>query len=197
MWRHHPQARRLRELAAELGEVRLVRGAFSFPLHEPGNIRLAADLDGGALMDVGCYCVSGARFLLGEPEQVTAHSRDEAVDVRFVGTMRFAGGALATFDCGFDMAFRDELEVVATEGSLFLDDPWHSRTPVIERRALDGGVENVEIDPADAYGCELVDFARACASEAEHPFGREDALGQARTIAALYEAAGSGRAVSP
>jgi predicted dehydrogenase len=197
MWRHHPQALRLRELAGELGELRLVRSAFSFSLGEPGNIRLAADLDGGALMDVGCYCVSGARFLLGEPEQVTAHSRDEAVDVRFVATMRFASGALAHFDCGFDMPPRDELEVVGSEGSLFLDDPWHSRTSVIERRAPDGGVEEVRIEEGDAYGCELVDFARACAGEAQHPFGRDDALGQARVIAALYEAAGSGRAVSP
>jgi predicted dehydrogenase len=197
MWRHHPQAQRLRELAGELGELRLVRSAFSFSLHDPENIRLAADLDGGALMDVGCYCVSGARFLLGEPEQVTAHSRDQAVDVRFVATMRFASGALAHFDCGFDMPPRDELEVVGSEGSLFLDDPWHSRNAVIEHHTADGNVTEVKPERADAYGCELVDFARACAGEAEHPFGREDALGQARVIAALYEAAGSGRAVSP
>lgn len=197
MWRHHPQALRLRELAGELGELRLVRSAFSFPLGDPGDIRLAADLDGGALMDVGCYCVSAARFLLGEPAEVTAQSRDETVDVRFVATMRFQSGALAHFDCGFDMPGRDELEVVGTEGSLFLDDPWHSRTPVIERHALDESVEDVGIERADPYGCELVDFARACAGEAQHPFGRDDAVGQARTIAALYEAAGSGRAVSP
>ena len=198
MWRHHPQALRLRELAGELGELRLVRGAFSFPLvGDPGNIRLAADLEGGALMDVGCYCVSDVRFLLGEPAEVLAHSREETVDVRFAATMRFDSGALAHFDCGFDMPFRDELEVVGAEGSLFLDDPWHSRTPVIERRALDGGVENVEVEAADPYGCELVDFARACAGEAEHPFGRQDAVSQARTIAALYDSAGSGRAVSP
>jgi predicted dehydrogenase len=197
MWRHHPQALRLRELAGELGELRLVRGAFSFSLSEPENIRLAADLDGGALMDVGCYCVSGARFLLGEPEQVTAHSHGDTVDIRFVGTMSFQSGALAVFDCGFDMPPRDELELIGSEGSLFLDDPWHSRTPVIERRAPDGAIEDVEIEKADAYGCELVDFARACAGEADHPFGRQDAVAQARAIAALYEAADSGRAVSP
>ena len=197
MWRHHPQALRLRELAGELGELRLVRSAFSFSLDEPENIRLAADLDGGALMDVGCYCVSGARFLLGEPEVVTAQSKDDAVDVRFVATMSFESGALAHFDCGFDMPPRDELEVVGSEGSLFLDDPWHSRTSVIERRALDGDVEEMRIEDGDAYGCELVDFARACAGEALHPFGRDDAVAQARVIAALYEAADSGRAVSP
>ena len=129
MWRHHPQALRLRELAGELGELRLVRGAFSFSARASRRTSAwRADLDGGALMDVGCYCVSGARFLLGEPEQVTAHSRDGDVDVRFVATMSFPSGALAHFDCGFDMPPRDELEVVGAEGSLFLDDPWHSRT---------------------------------------------------------------------
>ena len=191
MWRHHPQARRLRELAAELGELRLVRGAFSFPLDRAGDVRLAADLDGGALMDVGCYCVSAARLLLGEPEAATAHSVGAAVDMRMVGALRFPGGALAHFDCGFDLPFRDELEVVGADGALFLDDPWHSRAPAIEVRRQDGSVEREEVEDADPYGCQLEDFARACAGEAEPEFGRADAVGQARAIAALYEAAGA------
>jgi D-xylose 1-dehydrogenase (NADP+, D-xylono-1,5-lactone-forming) len=196
MWRHHPQARRLRELAAELGEIRLVRGAFSFALGQPGNVRWSAELDGGALMDVGCYCVSGARLLLGEPTEVSGHCTGEEVDARFVGTMRFENGALAHFDCGFDLTMRDELEVVGEGQALFLDDPWHSVEPVIEVRDGQGGVERVEVDRANPYACELEDFARACAGEEEPEFGREDAVGQARAIAALYEAAGSGRAVS-
>ena len=68
--------------------------------------------------------------------------------------------------------------------------------PVIEVRSADGTVSTVEVEEADPYGCELEDFARACAREIEHPFGRADAVGQARTIAALYEAADSGRAVA-
>ena len=159
-------------------------------------MRWDAALDGGALMDVGCYCVSGARFLLGEPTRVTAETVGGEVDARVVATMAFASGALAHFDCGFDLSFRDELEVVGERGALFLDDPWHSRRAVIEVRAADGTVSSVEVDEADPYGCELEDFARACAGEAEHPFGRADSLGQARAIAALYEAADSGRAVA-
>jgi D-xylose 1-dehydrogenase (NADP+, D-xylono-1,5-lactone-forming) len=196
MWRHTPQARKLRELAGGLGEIRLVRAAFSFPLPIEENVRWAADLDGGALMDVGCYCVSGARFLLGEPLEVTAHSFGDAVDARMVATMRFDGGALAHFDCGFDLAFRDELEVVSGSGALFVDDPWHSRRTGIEVGDADGERTPVAVPEADPYGCELDDFARACAGEIEHPFGRADAVGQARAIAALYEAADSGRAVS-
>jgi predicted dehydrogenase len=196
MWRHTPQAAKLRELAGELGELRLVRCAFSFPLAAEENVRWAADLDGGALMDVGCYCVSGARFLLGEPELVTAQSLDGGVDSRMVATMSFPGGALAHFDCGFDLAFRDELEVVSGSGGLLVDDPWHSRRTGIEVSDADGGRSAVAVPEADPYACELEDFARACAGEIEHPFGRDDAVGQARAIAALYEAADSGRAVS-
>ena len=47
-------------------------------MREPGNVRLAPDLDGGALMDVGCYCVNGSRFLAGEPESVFGTSVTEA-----------------------------------------------------------------------------------------------------------------------
>jgi len=197
MWRHTPQAQRLRRLAAGLGEIRLVRSSFSFPLPLGENVRWDAALDGGALMDVGCYCVSGARFLLGEPAEVTAQAFRNGVDARMVATMRFASGALAHFDCGFDLAFRDELEVVSTSGGLFVDDPWHSRRTGIEVRDADGEATPVAVAEADPYGCELEDFALACAGEIEHPFGRADALGQARVIAALYEAADSGRAVAP
>jgi D-xylose 1-dehydrogenase (NADP+, D-xylono-1,5-lactone-forming) len=196
MWRHTPQARRLRELAADLGEIRLVRTSFSFPLPVEENVRWDAGLDGGALMDVGCYCVSGARFLLGEPAEVTAQAFGDGVDARMVGTMSFASGALAHFDCGFDLAFRDELEVVSTSGALFVDDPWHSRRTGIEVSDADGETTPVAVPEADPYGCELEDFARACAGKIEHPFGRADAVGQARAIAALYEAADSGRAVA-
>jgi predicted dehydrogenase len=158
-------------------------------------VRLSGALDGGALMDVGCYCVSAARLVLGEPVAVTAQQIGEEVDVRFTGTLAFAGGELAHFDCGFDMAERSELEVVGERGSLWLGDPFHSRAAVIEVRGADGD-ERVVCEPADPYACELRDFA-AAAGGAEQAFGRADAVGQARAIAALYEAAASGRSVAP
>jgi D-xylose 1-dehydrogenase (NADP+, D-xylono-1,5-lactone-forming) len=76
MYRHNPQTVRLKELVDEgaVGRVRLVRAVFSFPVQGERNIRLLADLDGGALTDVGCYCVSGARLLCGEPDVVSAEA---------------------------------------------------------------------------------------------------------------------------
>ncbi len=203
MWRHHPQARRLRELVRDraVGPVRLIRASFSFDLFgmdRPDDVRLQAELDGGGLMDVGCYCVSAMRFLAGEPERVSGRQITRSgVDVRFTGTLAFPGGALGVFDCGLDMVAQASLEVVGEAGSLYLADPWHSRTPGIELRRPDGSVERIEIEPADPYACELEDFAAAVRGERPHPFGREDAVGQARTIAALYRAAEFGADAVP
>ncbi len=60
MYRHHPQTARLAELVAggAIGELRVIRTAFSYSLYDAENIRLRTDVDGGALMDVGCYCIS-------------------------------------------------------------------------------------------------------------------------------------------
>jgi predicted dehydrogenase len=198
MWRHHPQARRLVALlrASAVGEVRLVRAAFSFTSVRPGDVRLQAALDGGALMDVGCYCVSALRLVLGEPDAVSGRQvlGGDGVDVRFAGTMAFPGGALGSFDCGLDGFRRAELEVVGTEGALFLPDPWTARAPVIEVRRHEG-VERIEIEAADAYACELLDLAAAVQGERPPLFGREDAVGQARVIASLYSSAASGSEV--
>jgi predicted dehydrogenase len=199
MYRHNPQTAKIRELVAggAIGALRLVRAAFSFGLDEPENVRLAADLDGGALMDVGCYCVSGSRLLAGEPE--TAYGRQvtgpSGVDVLFAATMSFPGDVVAQFDCGFVLPDRDELEVIGDEGSLFLDDPWHARKPLIELRR-DDGVEELALEPVDSYRLELENLSDAIEGSAEPLLGRADAVGQARAIEALYASAASGEPVS-
>jgi predicted dehydrogenase len=199
MYRHHPQTRRLTELVAggAAGELKLIRAAFSFPLPAQGNVRLSKGLDGGALMDVGCYCVSAARALAGEPQQVTAQQTlgGDAVDVGFVATMTHLGDVLVHFDAGMSFAARDELEVVGAEGSVFLDDPWHCINPVIEVRR-DDGVERIEIEHVNSYRLEAENLSAAIQGHAPLLLGRDDALGQARCIEALYEAADQGRAVT-
>jgi xylose dehydrogenase (NAD/NADP) len=199
MYRHHPQAARLEQLVGEgaIGELRLVRSCFSYGLYDPDNIRLRTDVEGGSLMDVGCYCVSGSRLLCGEPERVSGEQviGPSGADWVFVGTLRFPGDVLAQFDCGTSLSDRDELEAVGSEGSLFLDDPWHATSPVIELRR-DGGVERIELDPLDPYRLELDNFAGAIRGDVEPLLGREDAVGQARVIEALYRSAASGEVVS-
>jgi predicted dehydrogenase len=199
MYRHNPQTARLKELVSggAIGRLRLVRATFTFPLVDARNVRLDPRLDGGGLMDVGCYCVSGARLLAGEPTQVFGAQilTSTGVDEVFVGTMRFADDVLAQFDSGFAVQVRDELEAIGEDGSVFLDDPWHSRTPVLEVRAK-GGVEEVVLDVADSYRLELENMGDAIRGTGTPLLGREDALGQARVIDALYRSAAEGAPVT-
>jgi D-xylose 1-dehydrogenase (NADP+, D-xylono-1,5-lactone-forming) len=200
MYRHNPQTARLVELVrgGAIGELRVIRSAFSYALYDADNIRLRTDVDGGSLMDVGCYCVSGSRLLAGEPESVfgNAYIGPSGTDWVFTGALRFPGDVLALFDCGTCLPERDELEAIGSEGSLLLDDPWHCTVPVIEVRRSDE-VERVELEPVDSYRLELENLADAIAGEAPLLLGREDALGQAQAIEALFRSAETGASVSP
>jgi D-xylose 1-dehydrogenase (NADP+, D-xylono-1,5-lactone-forming) len=199
MYRHNPQTKKLAELVAggAVGELRIVRSAFSYGLYDEDNIRLRTDVEGGALMDVGCYNVSGSRLLGGEPERVWGEAwyGPSGTDWVFTGTMRFPGNVIATFDCGTAMVERDELEAIGSEASLFLDDPWHCNKPVIELRR-DGDVERIEIEHEDSYRLELENLSDAIRGEADLLLGREDALGQARALEALHASATGNAPVS-
>ncbi len=201
MYRHNPQTKRLTDLiaAGAIGELRLVRAAFSYALHDPDDIRLRTDVEGGALMDVGCYCVSGSRLLAGEPRTVYGQAwiGPTGTDWVFTGAMRFPGDVLALFDCGTALVGRErgELEAIGSEGSLFLDDPWHCEAPVIEHRRGEE-VERIELQPVDSYRLELENLSDAIRGEAEPLLGRADAVAQARTIEALSRSAETGQAVA-
>ena len=192
MWRHTPQATRIAGLLPSLGELVVVRATFSFRLLEDADIRVNGELEGGSLMDVGCYCVSAARLVAGEePEAVFGQqvTTADGVDRRFAGLLRFPSGLVATFHCGFD-AFSESLEVIGRNGSFFLPDPWHSTQGLI---LVDGVEERVEV--INPYQCELDDMAAAIRGQKAPRLGRSDAMGQARTIEALYRSAESGEPV--
>jgi predicted dehydrogenase len=198
MYRHNPQTAKLVELVRDgaIGELRLVRAAFSYSLYDESNIRLRTDVEGGSLMDVGCYCVSGSRLLAGEPESAYGQAwfGPSGTDWVFTGLLRFPGDVLAQLDCGTALPERDELEAIGSEGSLFLDDPWHCHKPVLELRR-DGGAERIELEPVDSYGLELEDLSDAIRDGTAPLLGREDALGQARTLEALQRSAELGEPV--
>jgi predicted dehydrogenase len=192
MWRHHPQVALLRSALPGLGEIQTVRATFSFVLDDDANVRLSRELDGGSLMDVGCYCISGARLVTGEEPEVAfgvAETGAAGVDIRFTGILRFPGGIVAEFTSGFTADHRG-LEVIGKSGSVRLTDPWQSNPATIVRN----GVET-RLDDADPYQLELEDIGRAIRERRPALLGRSDALGQARTIAALRESAATGRAV--
>ena len=199
MYRHNPQTSRAKQLVEEgaIGGLRLIRSAFSYPLYDQDNIRLSTALEGGALMDIGCYCISGSRLFAGEPEKVVGEAwlGSSGTDWAFTGVLRFPGNVLGLFDCGTAMPDRDELEVIGSEGSLFLDDPWHCVVPGIELRR-GGRVERIKLARVDSYRLELENLSDAIRGESEPLLGRDDAIGQARVLEALHDSARTGRSVA-
>ncbi len=129
MYLHHPQILRAVELARDgtLGRLELVNGTFSFFLTHPGDPRVEPSMGGGSLWDVGCYPVSLARRIAGaEPDAVGAFARfdERGVDRTFIGQLRFPGGPLAQFDCGFAAPDRQRVEIVGSDATLVLDSPF-------------------------------------------------------------------------
>jgi predicted dehydrogenase len=118
------------------------------------------------------------------------------VDVRISGLMRYPSGVRGLFYSSFESPSRKELEAIGSEGVLRLHDPWHAWRGGIElQREEEAGSERIEVEPGDSYLLELEDFARAIRGERQPLLGRADALGQARSLAALYISADEGRPV--
>jgi xylose dehydrogenase (NAD/NADP) len=195
MYRHHPQTKKLREVVASgaIGELRQLRSSFSFTLADQTDVRLDPNLDGGALMDLGCYCLSGMRLLAGEPEQVTGRQRfgRTGVDLGFTALLEFSGSVFGEFHCAFDLPGGAGLEAIGTEGRVVVREPFRCLDPHLE---LNG--ERIDVEDVDRYQLQVENFSAAIRGEAEPLLGREDAVGQARAIEALYHSAATGAAVS-
>ena len=201
MYRHHPQTQLVAALVADgaIGELRALRASFSFPLADAENVRLRPELDGGSLLDVGCYCVSGMRLLGGEPERVTAQRvlAASGVDLSFAGTMAFGGDVIGTFLSSMALPRRQVLEALGSEATLIVEAPWRVDWGGDVLLVRDDGIERVTVPAGDAYVLELEDFAAAVAGVREPLLGRRDAVGQARALEALEAAAERGAEVSP
>jgi D-xylose 1-dehydrogenase (NADP+, D-xylono-1,5-lactone-forming) len=201
MYRHHPQTKAITELLRDgsIGDPRFIRLIFAFNgvrIFAADNIRFDAELGGGALMDVGAYCISSIRLVAGEPTRVSGTQQlgPSGVDLAFAGTFEFESGLLAQFECGFTSGRRSELEVVGTDGRFVVSTPWRIEEPGIDLWTSDGH-RRIDIEDANAYRLELDNLSAAIAGEEEPLLGRADALAQARVLAALREAASSGRTV--
>jgi D-xylose 1-dehydrogenase (NADP+, D-xylono-1,5-lactone-forming) len=193
MWRHAPQVRRFMELLPEVGEVQSIRATFSFVLTAEGDVRLDAGLAGGALMDVGCYCVSGSRLVAGqEPSLVFGRQTlaGSGVDEGFSGILQFPSGLVAEIVAGFTSHHRS-LEAIGSKNTLLMRDPWLN-----ELGGLSLGNRDVEVDDDDSYRLEVENMSAAILGKGEPLLGRADALGQARAIEALYRSAATGEAVA-
>ena len=192
MWRHSPQTRLFMELLPEVGELQSIRSTFAFAMTQTTDVRLEPGLDGGALMDVGCYAVSASRLVAGsEPVRVFGEQAlgPSGVDEQFWGMLRFPSGVVAEIVAGFTSTQRS-LEAVGSNGILLSRDPWQGELGGIE---LNGHPE--PFVPDDAYRLEMENLSAAILGHGQPLLGRADAIAQARTIDALYRSAASGEAV--
>lgn len=195
MYRHHDQTRTLKTTveSGAIGDLRHVTSRFSFTLTNTDDVRMRPELDGGALMDLGCYCLSGCRLLAGEPDVVLGqqHVGPTGVDVRFAALLHFPGDVTAEFHCGFDLPDGAGLEAVGADRRVLVREPFRCIDPHLEL-----GDDRIEVDDTDRYLLQLENFSAAVRGEAELLLGRDDAVGQARAIDALYRSAATGTAVS-
>lgn len=192
MWRHTPLVKRFMELLPEVGQLQSIRASFSFVLADQGDVRLDAGLDGGSLMDVGCYCLSGSRLVAGvEPSRVFGVQTlsPTGVDANFSGLLEFPSGLVAEFACGFTSEHRS-LEAIGSRGTLLLQDPWLG-----EKSGVTLGDRRIPVEFVDPYRLEVENMSDAILGRGKSLLGRADALGQARAIDALYRSAAAGSAV--
>jgi D-xylose 1-dehydrogenase (NADP+, D-xylono-1,5-lactone-forming) len=200
MYRHHPQTDEIARIVhgGGLGRILSSFARFTFPLTDLSNVRALPELDGGALMDVGCYCISGSRLVCGEPVSVLAEqvTGTTGIDMGLYGTMRFDDDVVAQFDASFRAPQRQYLEVVGEEAVLIAEAPFRIDWPGELRLVRGGDVEVVDVPTVNSYRLELENLADAIAGTAPARLGRDDALSQARAIEALYRAAETGRAVT-
>ena len=203
MYRHHPQMLKLQELVEDgtIGDVRVVRAVFSYTLDRPSDIRVAPDLGGGSLWDVGCYPVSFARGVVGAaPLEVSGWQRlgEAGVDMTFAGQMRFADDVLAQFDCSFEAPLRAEAEVIGSQGTLSVAHPWKTSIsgPAGIRLRRGDSEETIAIADVDPYLCE-VQAMEACVLDGAAPvLPLSESREIMATLTALYESADTGQPVA-
>ena len=206
MYRFHARTLRLAELVAagDVGEIRLIRASFGFTVTDTANVRLSAELAGGALMDVGCYPVNAARMLAGRPATAAAVARWAAtgVDETLAGTLDHPGGAVSLVSCSLASGRHNEVQVVGTEGVVDVPDaftPAKDRPSVlrISRGARADDRAELTFDPVDQYTAEAEGFARlveAADDDAGLPrMPLEESLDNAATMDALLRSAREGR----
>jgi predicted dehydrogenase len=214
MYRFHPQMAEAKRRVArgDIGRVLYIRSSRTTHGRSRDNPRFSIEAGGGALLDIGCYCVNFSRFLAGaEPERIVAQSNfdpETGVDLTLSGTLEFANGLTAHFVCSFEGEPTYAAEVFGTEGKLLIPDPWlppHWPTALILARG--GKSETIRIEPPAIPQHSLTPFALEvqhfcdCVGENRPPQfppecdAEQDSRANARVMDALAESARSSKIV--
>jgi predicted dehydrogenase len=184
MYRYHPQTQRVKSMVdgGAIGNVEFIQASFTFQVRSETNIRLRADMAGGALMDVGCYCVNLMRFMTGEePAAVSALARfgeRTLVDEYLVGIMQFPSGVLGHFDCGLRTYGNHSYEIRGSKGRISVEQGF-VMTPGADmtiRHWREDVYQAIVIDGADHYQIMVEEFADSLIKGTPIRFLIEDAV---------------------
>jgi len=209
MYRFHPRSRQIKQLVAEgrIGAPCLVRSAFCFRMGEKDwtsgkNARLKPEMGGGALLDVGCYSVSVARWFLGaEPTQVQAQAvyHPGGVDVHIAGTLKFADAALATFEASFISALQQTYSIAGAGGVIELPHnafvPWENDAAFVVRGQDEEEGQQRVVPGADEYQLMVEHFADVVLGNTDLMHAPADSIGNMRVLDALAKSARTGETV--
>ena len=199
MYRHHPQWQRAKELvdAGAIGELRSVQSAFSYHNTDASNIRNSLTAGGGGLMDIGCYCISAARFLFGcEPQRVCGwveHDPNFRTDRLTSGLLDFGTGT-ATFTCSTQLVPYQRVNILGTTGRIEIEIPFNAPSDrpcrIWHERA--GKTEEIVFPVCDQYMLQGDAFSRAILDDTPVPTPLIDAIANMRVIEAVKSSAASG-----
>jgi predicted dehydrogenase len=200
MYRHHPVTLKVKEMvdAGELGELQYIRGSFSYTLTRSESYRAKPEMGGGSIWDVGCYPISYARMLTGE-EPLEVYGRqvlgESGIDMTFVGELRFPGGALAQFDCGFQSPLRVQMEAAGSKGWLQVGNPYKPGRGEHILYSRGDETKRIRIPGRELYIGEVEDMEDAVLKGTAPRISLPDSRGNLAAILALLESARTGKVV--
>lgn len=187
--------------SGKIGQPRIFTSIFSQQV-KAGNSRLDREVAGGAIYDMGVYCINAARYLFrAEPEEVFAWNQS-ARDERFAevpemtsAMMKFPGNRIATFTCSFGATDRSEFEIVGTKGSLKMDPGYEMAEDLKLDLTVDGKTKKQVFKKRDQFAPELIYFSDCILSNKQPEPSGEEGLADVRVIQALLQSAETNRPV--
>jgi predicted dehydrogenase len=205
MIRTYPQWLRLRQLLSEgrIGQLRSIAGFFSYFNNDPANIRNQVDCGGGALMDVGCYCIHASRYTFGrQPNRVSGLIEcDPAMGTdRLTSAMLDFGDGHSIFTCSTQLVPYQRMHFFGTKGRIEIEIPFNAPPDRPTRIFIDNGQDvfgsgiTTETFPTcDQYTLQGDAFSRAVLENTEVPVPLEDAIENMAVIEAIFQSARSGQ----
>lgn len=194
MYRHHPQWQKIKELikAGEIGELKSTNAVFTYHNVNPADIRNQADIGGGALLDIGCYCISVSRFLFeDEPKRISGtieYDPKMKIDRLVSGVLKFENGT-STFTCSTQINFYAKVEILGTHGRIEIEKPFTPEPDKPSKIILNNASGTMEFitEPINQYTIQGDLFSQSILNNTDVPTSFEDAIANMRVIDGIFE----------